>query len=142
MVSAGGARPGPVLPGPAGRRARRRRRARVASRVALLAVVSLLVGTGTFVGGLLAAPVDLAVPPPPTAALLLAADGRQFATIQPPVRRDEVEAKDIPEVMRQAIISAEDERFLQHDGVDPLATLRAAFRDLTGGVAQGGSTLT
>lgn len=142
MVSAGGVSPGPVVPGPAGRRARRRRRARVASRVALLAVVCLLVGTGTFVGGLLAAPVDLAVPPPPTAALLLAADGRQFATIQPPVRRDEVGAKDIPEVMRQAIISAEDERFLQHDGVDPLATLRAAFRDLTGGVAQGGSTLT
>lgn len=93
-------------------------------------------------GGLLAAPVDLAAPPPPTAALLLAADGRQFATIQPSVPRDEVEAKDIPEIMRQAIISAGDERFLQHDGVDPLATLRAACRDLTGGVAQGGSTLT
>jgi penicillin-binding protein 1A len=44
--------------------------------------------------------------------------------------------------MRQAIISAEDERFLAHKGVDPLATVRAAYRDLTGGRTQGGSTLT
>ena len=131
---------GPVSPRV--RRARRRRRSRVVARVALVAVVSLIVGVGTFIGGLLAAPIDFAVPPPPSAALLLAADGRQFATIQPPERRDQVQAADIPEVMRQAIISAEDERFLQHNGVDPLATLRAAFRDLTGGIAQGGSTLT
>ena len=134
------AAPGPV-PRPPVRRPRRRR-GRAAARVALLAVVSLVVGLGTFVGGLLAAPIDFAVPPPPTAALLLAADGRQFATIQPPERRDEVTSADIPGVMRQAIISAEDERFLRHAGVDPLATIRAAFRDLTGGVSQGGSTLT
>ncbi|MCW2599246.1 MAG: pbpF 1 [Frankiales bacterium] len=101
-----------------------------------------MVGTATFIGGLLAAPIDFAVAPPPTAALLLAADGRQFATIMPPERRELVTAADIPQVMRDAIISAEDERFLQHSGVDPLATIRAAFRDLTGGVSQGGSTLT
>lgn len=108
----------------------------------LVGVLSLVVGTSTFIGGLLAAPIDFAVAPPPTAALLLAADGRQFATIAPPERREPVSAKDIPQVMREAIISAEDERFLNHSGVDPLATIRAAFRDLTGGVTQGGSTLT
>jgi penicillin-binding protein 1A len=100
------------------------------------------VGSCTFVGGLLAAPIDFAVAPPPTAALLLASDGRQLATILPPERREKVLASDIPQVMRNAIISAEDERFLKHSGVDPLATVRAAFRDLTGGVTQGGSTLT
>ena len=105
-------------------------------------MLCLLVGTGTFVGGLLAAPIDFAVAAPPTAALLLAADGRQLATIQPPERREVVKADDIPQVMRNAIISAEDERFLKHSGVDPLATMRAVFRDLTGGVSQGGSTLT
>jgi penicillin-binding protein 1A len=114
----------------------------VIARVLLVGVLSLLVGTGTFVGGLLAAPIDFAVAPPPTAALLLAADGRQLATIQPPERREIVKAEDIPQVMRNAIISAEDERFLKHSGVDPLATFRAAFRDLTGGTTQGGSTLT
>ena len=44
--------------------------------------------------------------------------------------------------MREAIISAEDERFLDHNGVDPIATLRAAYRDITGGQLQGGSTIT
>ena len=105
-------------------------------------MLALLVGAGTFVGGLLAAPIDFAVPAPPTSVLLLAADGRQIATIAPPERREVVPAEQIPAVMREAIISAEDERFLKHRGIDPLATLRAAFRDLTGGTSQGGSTLT
>jgi penicillin-binding protein 1A len=106
-------------------------------------MLAMAVAATTFVSGLLAAPIDFAVPPPAKSALLLAADGRtQFATIRPPTRRDIVPAKDIPMVMRQAIISAEDERFLQHKGVDPLATVRAAYRDLTGGRTQGGSTLT
>ncbi|MCA1719761.1 MAG: transglycosylase domain-containing protein [Actinobacteria bacterium] len=109
----------------------------------LVGILAVLVGGGTFVGGLLAAPIDFAVPPPAKSALLLAADGRtQFATIRPPERRDIVPAKDIPQVMRRAIISAEDERFLEHKGVDPLATIRAAYRDLTGSKTQGGSTLT
>jgi penicillin-binding protein 1A len=109
----------------------------------LVGFVAVLVGATTFVTGLLAAPIDFAVPPPPKSALLLAADGHtQFATIPPPQRRTVVDAKDIPQVMRQAIISAEDERFLAHKGVDPLATIRAAYRDLTGGRTQGGSTLT
>jgi penicillin-binding protein 1A len=121
---------------------RRRRRSRTFARATLVGVLCLVVGGTTFIGGLLAAPIDFAVSPPPTAALLVAADGRQLATLQPPERREEIQAKDIPEVMRQAIISAEDERFLEHSGVDPLATIRAAFRDLTGGLTQGGSTLT
>ena len=113
------------------------------ARALLTLVLALTVGAGTFVAGLLAAPIDLAVAPPPSSVLLLAADGRQFATLQPTERHEDVSAQDIPEVMRQAIMSAEDERFLSHSGVDVLATIRAAFRDLTGsGVQQGGSTLT
>jgi penicillin-binding protein 1A len=103
----------------------------------------MAVGATTFVAGLLAAPIDFAVPPPPKSALLLASDGRtQFATLRPPSRQEIVPASDIPPVMRQAIIAAEDERFLAHKGVDPLATIRALYRDLTGAPTQGGSTLT
>lgn len=105
-------------------------------------MLAFVVGIGTFIGGLLSAPINLAVAPPPASALLLAADGRQFATVAPPEKREEVKASDIPQVMRNAIISAEDERFLKHNGVDPLATVRALFRDVTGGSTQGGSTLT
>ena len=128
----------------AAQRRRRRRRARLVARALLVGVLALVVGIGTFVGGLLSAPIDFqrALAPTPAAAILLAADGRQFATIEPPEKREEVKGSDIPEVMRQAIISAEDERFLKHNGVDPLATTRALFRDLTGGNTQGGSTLT
>jgi len=106
-------------------------------------VLAGVVGLTSFLGGLLSAPIDFAVPPPPKSALLLAADGRtQFATIPPPQRRTVVPPEDIPAVMRKAMISAEDERFLTHKGVDPLATIRAAYRDLTGAPTQGGSTLT
>jgi penicillin-binding protein 1A len=109
----------------------------------LVGVLAVAVGGSSFVSGLLAAPIDFAVPPPPKSALLLASDGRtQFAIIPPPQRRTVVPAADIPAVMRHAIISAEDERFLEHKGVDPLATIRAAYRDLTGSPTQGGSTLT
>lgn len=106
-------------------------------------VLAFVVGVTTFVTGLLAAPFDVrAVPPAPKSVLLLASDGTQFAQIRPPQRREVVQAEDLPQVMREAIISAEDARFLDHAGVDPLATLRAAIRDLTGGRKQGGSTLT
>ena len=147
MVSSGSARTVVPAAGPARtgtrRRRRRRSRGRTVARVVLVGILALLVGAGTFVGGLLAAPIDFAVPPPLKSALLLASDGRtQFATLRPPLRRDVVPAEQIPEVMRQAIIAAEDERFLEHKGVDPLATLRAAYRDLTGGRTQGGSTIT
>ena len=107
-------------------------------------MLAALVGSTTFVGGLLAAPVDFDqdIFPEQTSVLLLADDGTQFASIPPPTRRTPVPATEIPVEMRQAIISAEDARFLEHDGVDALATLRAAYRDLTGGRRQGGSTLT
>ena len=119
------------------------RRARRLARVLLVAVLAVLVTATTFVGGLLAAPFDVrAVPPAPKPVLLLASDGTQFGQIRPAQRREVLSAADIPDVMRQAIMSAEDSRFLEHKGVDPLATLRAAYRDLTGGRTQGGSTIT
>ncbi len=126
-------------------RRRRRRRSpwQVAARLSFVFFLALIVGAATFVTGLLAAPIDFAVPPPLKSALLLASDGKtQFATLRPPLRREVVPAEQIPEVMRQAMISAEDERFLEHKGVDPLATVRAAYRDLTGSAQQGGSTIT
>ena len=129
-------------PGRTASRTPSRRPGQLVLRALLVALLTLLVGLGAFVAGLLSAPIDFAVPAPPTAATLLAADGRSFASIPPPERRVVVTAREIPDVMRQAIISAEDERFLSHRGVDPLATVRAAFRDLTGGSTQGGSTLT
>jgi penicillin-binding protein 1A len=123
--------------------ARRRRRSRLFARGVIVAVLALLVGATTFVGGLLAAPFDeRQVPPPPKAVLLLAADGTQIGSIRPVKKRVLVPPEAIPDVMREAIISAEDERFLEHNGVDPIGIGRAFLRDVTGGQQQGGSTLT
>ena len=117
--------------------------ARLLVRGLVVMVLAAVVAVTTFVGGLLAAPLDVrAVPPAPKPVLLLGSDGTQFGQIRPAQRREVLRSEDIPEVMRQAIISAEDARFLEHRGVDPLATLRAAYRDLTGGRRQGGSTIT
>jgi len=142
-VPAAGPPPSPQGPRRLSPAARRRRRGRRAARVVLVLVLAVAVAMTTFVAGLLAAPFDMrSVAPAPRAVLLLASDGTQIGQIRPPYRREKIAAADIPDVMRNAIISAEDARFLDHKGVDPLATIRAAYRDLTGGRTQGGSTLT
>ncbi len=58
-------------------------------------------------------------------------------------RRAVVRIENVPDVMKQAILSAEDERFYQHGGVDTLGILRAASSNLLGGgKRQGASTIT
>lgn len=58
-------------------------------------------------------------------------------------RRSLVAIHDVPTVMKQAILAAEDDRFYQHGGVDYIGILRAAGANLTGGgKRQGASTIT
>ncbi|MFN0305849.1 MAG: penicillin-binding protein 1A [Burkholderiales bacterium] len=58
-------------------------------------------------------------------------------------RRAVVQISDVPDVLKQAIIAAEDERFYQHTGVDLIGVIRAAISNvLSGGRKQGASTIT
>ncbi|NNG23954.1 penicillin-binding protein 1A [Telluria aromaticivorans] len=57
-------------------------------------------------------------------------------------RRTLVRFKDIPDVMKKAVLSIEDDRFYEHSGVDYLGILRAVFKNATGGARQGASTIT
>jgi penicillin-binding protein 1A len=57
-------------------------------------------------------------------------------------RRAIVKIKEVPDVMREAILAAEDERFYQHGGVDYLSVLRAALANATSGTQQGAGTIT
>jgi penicillin-binding protein 1A len=58
-------------------------------------------------------------------------------------RRNFVRIQDVPEIMKQAILAAEDERFYQHPGIDTLGVLRAAYSNFVGGgKRQGASTIT
>ncbi|HEY5764268.1 MAG TPA: PBP1A family penicillin-binding protein [Rhodocyclaceae bacterium] len=58
-------------------------------------------------------------------------------------RRSFVTIDKIPNVLRQAIIAAEDERFYAHRGIDVLGVMRAAYANLIrGSRRQGASTIT
>lgn len=57
-------------------------------------------------------------------------------------KRRLVKFADIPDVMRNAVISAEDKRFYQHNGFDPIGIIRAVWVDVKEGRHdQGASTL-
>ena len=57
-------------------------------------------------------------------------------------RRAVVSIREVPDVMKQAILAAEDERFYQHGGVDYLSIARAALSNLASGTQQGAGTIT
>jgi penicillin-binding protein 1A len=57
-------------------------------------------------------------------------------------RRTLVHFKDIPNVMKKAVLAIEDNSFYEHGGIDYLGILRAALHNATGGARQGASTIT
>src|SRR5690554_235615 len=58
-------------------------------------------------------------------------------------RRTFVRIEDVPDVMKHAILAAEDARFYEHGGVDPVGVARAFIANLSAGtITQGSSTLT
>ena len=58
-------------------------------------------------------------------------------------RRIPVTFEEIPEVVRQAVLAAEDDRFFEHSGVDWIGVARAAMVNVaTADLGQGGSTIT
>ncbi|WP_371134461.1 transglycosylase domain-containing protein, partial [Limnobacter sp.] len=58
-------------------------------------------------------------------------------------RRRPVDITEVPVVMQQAILAAEDDRFYQHGGIDFMGVARALVTNVTsGGRAQGASTIT
>lgn len=58
------------------------------------------------------------------------------------IRRDPAEPAEIPDLLKKAVVSAEDKRFYTHWGLDWRAMARAAWADLRGRPIQGGSTIT
>ena len=67
---------------------------------------------------------------PPVMSRVYAGDGRLMAELAAE-RRIFVPYSAVPDVVRQAFVSAEDQNFWTHPGVDPLAITRAAVFDLT-----------
>lgn len=122
------------------RAARGRRRRRWIVSWVLVGVVVALV---CFAAGLLAAPINYDFQPvPPVGIQLLDERGHEFATIPPPEQQTPVPSREIPTVVKHAFVAAEDQRFYSENGIDPIAIVRAAWSDITGGTFSGASTIT
>ncbi len=99
-------------------------------------------------GSLLFMPLPATLPEPrPTASSqssrVLDAQGNEIAVFQAFEQNLPVQPQDIPLVLKQAVVAAEDSRFYQHSGVDIRGSGRALVRDLQGSeTLQGGSTIT
>ncbi|MCE9550019.1 MAG: transglycosylase domain-containing protein, partial [Betaproteobacteria bacterium] len=58
-------------------------------------------------------------------------------------RRALVKIDEVPDLMKKAVLAAEDDRFYEHGGVDYIGVLRATYNNFTsGGAKQGASTIT
>ena len=57
-------------------------------------------------------------------------------------RRSFTPIRDVPKVMRDAVLAIEDARFYDHSGVDPVGIARAALAQLSEARSQGASTIT
>ena len=86
-------------------------------------------------------PSDLTQVPLPQRNTMLDADGNVLAVLYAQ-NRIEVPLEEISPIMQQAVIAIEDQRFLDHAGIDFRGTLRASISTGAGGQVQGGSSIT
>jgi len=90
-----------------------------------------------------ALPSELVEPPLPQSSRILASDGSTLAVAYFNENRVMVPLKQVPKVMRDAILAIEDDRFYEHGGIDLKGMFRAAIRNSQAGeVQQGASTIT
>ncbi len=84
---------------------------------------------------------ELANIPPPLVTTVTDDEGKPIATLYEQYRIPTA-SDQISDAMKWAIISIEDRRFYEHNGVDWKGTMRAAISNTQGGDTQGASTLT
>ena len=84
---------------------------------------------------------DLTQVPLPQRSTIVDSDGDVLAVLFAQ-NRIEVPLEEISPIMQQAVIAIEDQRFLDHAGIDFRGTLRASISTGSGGQVQGGSTIT
>ncbi len=110
----------------------------------ILAAVTVGVGAGLFVSRILDVPsiYELEDYTPSLTTAVLSSDGVTLARFASE-KRVIIEAGDIPQVVKDAVVAAEDSHFYQHTGIDPIGIARAVISDIRHQrLAEGGSTLT
>lgn len=122
--------------------------ARTVTSVVLVFAVTPAAVTGVVGGVLLFAPVPYSVPEPAPVEIMrptqiFTADGRLLAELRTFDSSLPFRPEDVPRVLIDAVVAAEDANFWTHDGIDIRATVRALVADVEAGeVVQGGSTIT
>lgn len=119
----------------------------------LAILAGLVVGGAVLVAGALAIAIIITYPRLPSLDVLteyrpkiplrvFSSDGQVIGEFGEE-RRSFVRIQDVPLLMKQAVLAAEDERFYQHSGVDYVGVMRAAAGNLVSGHARSGaSTIT
>ena len=80
---------------------------------------------------------------PSQTSIIYDAEGQMISFIKGEKEADYVKYEDIPAEFVSAMVSIEDKRFYQHDGIDYLALVRSAKAIVeSGSLSQGGSTIT
>ncbi len=146
--------PTPILPPTRKKKKRKRRKSMLLSLLGFMFAAGMLVLAGAGVAGYFLWQASKGLPSyeklaeyePPVMTRIHAHDGsliKEYAR----ERRIFVPANMLPKRVIHAFISAEDKRFFEHNGVDPIGLARAAFvyaqKMLTGrGAIQGASTIT
>ncbi len=87
-------------------------------------------------------PALLKDPSPPQISYVYASDNKTRLAMFYDENRHDISLAQVPQVMRDAIIAAEDQRFYEHNGVDLQGIIRAYVHNQNGDNEQGASTLT
>jgi penicillin-binding protein 1A len=121
------------------------------SRLLKASLLAAAVGVGTALGqGALVSVIDSTLPDAtridqfnrPGTLTILSDDGQVIQTVGP-ATREKITSGQMPQLVEQAFIAAEDRRFYEHDGIDAQGIGRALLRNITqGSVEEGASTIT
>ncbi|MGQ0434246.1 MAG: transglycosylase domain-containing protein [Microthrixaceae bacterium] len=125
-----------------------RRALKLITAVVLVAIVTPVTASGVVLAANLFLPLPANLPertPPAPSQIsrIYDLEGNEIGTFKQFETSIPVKIEDIPLVLKQAVVAAEDRRFYSHGGVDLQGTMRALIADIRGrGLSQGGSTIT
>ena len=129
------------------RRAKKAKKAGPLRRIRLFIALCLVVFAGLGFGYIFAAYQSLPAVGnnmrPAVSSQVFDSHGRLITTLHSDQNRLPIDINKVPQNLQNAFIAAEDNRFYEHIGIDPIGIFRAIFANLTNrGIAHGGSTIT
>lgn len=112
-----------------------------------LFILALMAGIGVAIGFVTASmntKADLSQDIlPPVSSQIYDSAGNELANIHATENRLPVKIEQVPLNLQHAFIAVEDNRFYEHNGIDPRGILRAVWANISSkGISEGGSTIT